>query len=102
MPATEKVAVAGLGRMAARILGGVGILGATKGMWDVAVGVPESVYFSSAPWAIVSKAAWIRFALFEIVFGLSCVWVGRVVWLFSRRLPEWFERPVVTEISSSR
>ncbi|MBP9128239.1 MAG: hypothetical protein KBG07_05660 [Elusimicrobia bacterium] len=99
---TEKVAVAGLGRLAARILGGVGVLAGLKGVWDLTVGVPEAQFFSAVPWAMVSKSAWLRFGLFEFVFGVACMGLGRAVWIYSRRLPEWIERPVLPKNSSPR
>lgn len=91
---TEKVAVAGLCRMAARILGSVGVLAGLKGAWDLTFGEPEAQFFSAVPWAIVSKAAWLRFGLFEVAFGLACLGLGRAVWIFSRRLPEFKDRSV--------
>lgn len=99
---TEKVAVAGLGRLAARILVGVGVLAGLKGVWDLTLGVPEAQFFSAVPWAIVSKSAWLRFGLFEFVFGVACMGLGRAVWIFSRRLPEWKECQVALDGSSPR
>ncbi len=94
--------MAGLGRLAARILGSVGGVTGLKGVWDLTVGVPEAQFFSAVPWTIVSKSDWLRFGLFEIVFGLACLGLGRSVWIFSRRLPEFKEYAVALEGSSPR
>jgi hypothetical protein len=99
---TEKVAVAGLGRFAAWILGSVGVLAVLKGAWDLTFGEPEAQFFSAGPWSIVSKSAWLRFGLFEFVFGVACLGLGRAVWIYSRRLPEWKESQIGSEGSSPR
>ena len=93
-PSTEKVAVAGLGRLAAGILwaagGGVG----AKGVWDCFGGQPEAQFFSPRPWTFVTHAQWARFAVFEISFGLACAGVGWAAWVYARRLPAWRERSI--------
>lgn len=92
-PSTEKVAVAGLARLAAGIFWAVGGLVGTKGVWDCFGGQPEAQYFSPRPWMFVTQAQWARFAGFEIAFGLACVGLGWAAWIFARRLPVWRERP---------
>lgn len=93
-PSTEKVAAAGLARMAGGILWAGGALATGKGVWDCFRGAPEAQFFSPRPWSFVSHAQWMRFAGFELTFGLACLGLGWAAWLYSRRLPAWIERPL--------
>jgi hypothetical protein len=95
--AFERVAVAGVARFAAWVFWGVGGVAVAKGAWDLFVGQPEANFFSQQPWSIVSRSSWFRFIGFEIAFGVANGFSGWAVWLFSRRLPPWFGRPVVRE-----
>ncbi|MBK8576143.1 MAG: hypothetical protein IPN90_10890 [Elusimicrobia bacterium] len=94
VPPTEKVAVAGLARLAAGIFWIWGGLAAVKGMWDCFGGQPEAQYFSPHPWTFVTHAQWVRFAGFELAFGFACAGLGWAAWVYSLRLPTWIERPV--------
>ncbi len=93
-PSTEKVAVAGLARLAAGMMWAAGGLVGAKGAWDCFAGQPEAQYFSPRPWMFVNQAQWARFAGFELTFGLSCVALGWGIWVYSLRLPAWRERAV--------
>lgn len=93
-PSTEKVAVAGLARLAARLFWAVGVFVGGKGVWDCFRGQPEANFFSPRPWSFVTQAQWARFAGFELMFGLACAGLGWAAWVYSRRLPVWIERPV--------
>ncbi|MBL0059581.1 MAG: hypothetical protein IPP35_10865 [Elusimicrobia bacterium] len=88
----ERVAVAGLARLAAWIFFVWGALAVGKGLWDCFGGQPETNFFSPTPWTFISRAQWLRYAGFELAYGLACVGVGLSVWTVSRRLPVWIER----------
>lgn len=92
VPSKQKVAVAGLARLAGAIFGvGGGLFGA-KGIWDCFRGVPEAHFFSPRPWSFVTQAQWTRFAGFEIAVGLACLGLGWAAWVYSYKLPAWIER----------
>jgi hypothetical protein len=90
----QKVAVAGLARLAGGILWVWGGCAGAKGAWDCVGGQPEANFFSPRPWLFVTQAQWARYAVFEVVFGIVCVGLGWAAWRYSRRLPEWVERKV--------
>ncbi|MBL8023515.1 MAG: hypothetical protein JNK54_04430 [Elusimicrobia bacterium] len=91
----EKVAVAGLARVAAYLFWAVGGIALGKGLWDMVSGQPEANLFTPQAWSIIARIEWSRFAIFEAVFGLANGGLGVSVWVFSRRLPEWVKRPVL-------
>lgn len=88
----EKVAVAGLFRLAGGIFFVGGGLAGTKGIGDCFRGVPEAHFFSQHPWSFVTQAQWARFAGFEVAVGLACAGLGWAAWAYSHRLPAWIER----------
>jgi hypothetical protein len=89
---TEKIAIRGLAHMASRIFFVWGGLVFLKGLWDLTVGQPEANAFSSRPWEFVTRAEWLRYALFETVYGLTCVAAAWAIRAFAARLPQWRER----------
>ncbi|HRY30125.1 MAG TPA: hypothetical protein P5079_08840 [Elusimicrobiota bacterium] len=89
---TEKVAVRALPRLAAVLFMGWGTLFFIKGMWDCFVGGPEANFYSSRPWEFVTREQWFRFAGFEAFYGAAVFFLGRALWIFSKRLPAWRER----------
>lgn len=91
-PSKEKVAVAGLARLAGGIffVGG-GFVG-TKGVWDWFRGVPVAHFFSQHSWSFVTQTQWARFAVFELTVGLACAGLGWAAWVYSYKLPTWIER----------
>jgi hypothetical protein len=76
--AQETIKIRGLARLAAAIFAGWGGLVAFKGLWDLFVGEPE--------------AQWLRYAGFELVYGLAAVGLAWFCWRWSRRLPETVRR----------
>jgi hypothetical protein len=92
-PSTETLKIRGLARLAAAIFAGWGGLVALKGLWDLFVGEPEANIYAPAKWAFVSQTQWLRWAGFELVYGLAC---GGLAWCclrYARRLPETATRP---------
>lgn len=89
---TRKVHVRAVARLVGWIFVGWGVVVALKGVWDCFWGAPEANYFSLLPWEFVTREEWLRYAGFELAYGLACVGVGWAAWRFARRLPEWVEK----------
>jgi hypothetical protein len=90
--AQETIKIRGLARLAAAIFAGWGGLVAFKGLWDLFVGEPEANLYAPAKWAFVTEAQWLRYAGFELVYGLAAVGLAWFCWRWSRRLPETVRR----------
>jgi len=84
---TKRVAVRGVVRFPSVLFFLVGGGAALKGIWDSFFGAPEANVFSPVPWSFVTREEWLRFAGFELAFGLACVGVGLTLWVWSRELP---------------
>jgi hypothetical protein len=89
----ETIKIRGLARLAAAIFAGWGGLAAFKGGYDLLGGEPEANQYAPKAWAFVTRAQWGRFALFELVYGLSCLALAWYCVRWSRRLPETIQRP---------
>ncbi|MFI5362885.1 MAG: hypothetical protein ACHQ49_13015 [Elusimicrobiota bacterium] len=88
----ETIKIRGLARLAAAIFAGWGGLVAFKGVWDLAGGEPEANLYSPAKWMFVTEPQWLRYAGFELAYGLACVGLAWYCLRWSRRLPETVER----------
>ncbi|MBI5624570.1 MAG: hypothetical protein HY924_12395 [Elusimicrobia bacterium] len=91
-PVTERIKIRGLGRLAAAIFIGWGGLTALKGLYDLFIGEPEANLYAPAPWAFVTREAWLRYGGFELAYGLACLALGWAVLRYLRFLPETVER----------
>ncbi len=89
----ETVKIRGLARLAASIFAGWGALAAGKGVYDLLGGEPEANLYAPKAWAFVTRAQWNRFALFELLYGLSCLALAWYCRRWSQRLPETSRRP---------
>ena len=85
---TQRVVVRGLPRIAAWIFGVWGCVVVPKAVYDLFWGVPEANLYAPAPWAFVSKEQWLRYAGFELCYGLSCLALAYYLVRTSRFLPE--------------
>ena len=88
----ETIKIRGLARLAAAIFAGWGGLIAFKGLWDLFLGEPEANLYSPQKWQFVTQAQWLRWAGFELAYGVAC---GALAWycvLWGRRLPETVSR----------
>lgn len=88
----QKVAVAGLVRLAGWIFLGWGALTAAKGLWDCFLGQPEANFYSPRPWEFVTREQWLRWSGFELAYGLSCLALGWAAREYAKRLPEFVLR----------
>ncbi|MBI5211605.1 MAG: hypothetical protein HY927_16675 [Elusimicrobia bacterium] len=91
-PASERVKVRGLGRVAAAILAGWGGVVALKGLYDMFLGEPEANLYAAVRWSFVTEGQWLRYCGFELVYGLACAALAWAVLRYSRFLPETVER----------
>jgi hypothetical protein len=90
---TEKIKVRGLPRIAGAILGAWGALVSFKALYDLFAGEPEANLYSPGKWQFVTQAQWLRYAGFELAYGLSCLALAWLLWRWSLLLPDWIERP---------
>lgn len=88
----EKILVRGLVKCAGWIFLIWGIVIALKGMYDSFWGEPEANYFSPEKWDFITQAQWIRYAGFEILYGLACVGVACALWKYASYMPEYYVR----------
>ena len=91
--AQEKIKVRGLPRIASAFLGAWGVVVALKALYDLFAGEPEANLYSAEKWQFVTQPQWLRYAGFELAYGLSCLALAWLLWRYSRFLPEWIERP---------
>jgi hypothetical protein len=90
----ETIKIRGLARLAAAMFAGWGGLVLFKGAYDLFLGgQPEANLFAPEPWAFVTREQWARYAVFECVYGLSCLALAYWCVLWSRRLPKTVRRP---------
>ena len=89
----ETIKVRGLSRLAAALLAAWGGLVCLKGLWDSFVGEPEANLYAPYKWAFVTQEQWLRYAGFELAYGLACLGLAWYCLRWGRRLPETVERP---------
>ena len=75
------------------IFTGWGGLVALKGLWDLFGGEPEANLYAPAKWAFVTEPQWMRWAGFELTYGLACLGLAWYCRRWAHRLPETIERP---------
>ncbi|MFH1380286.1 MAG: hypothetical protein ABII23_08420 [bacterium] len=97
MPKQEKILIRGLVRCAGWIFLIWGVVVVLKGMFDSFFGEPEANYFSPAKWDFVSKEQWLRFAGFEIFYGIACVTTAYLLRRYAARMPEYYVRTASRE-----
>ncbi|MEK7388407.1 MAG: hypothetical protein AAB036_01780 [Elusimicrobiota bacterium] len=91
-PAHETIKIRGLARLAAAFFAVWGVLAFPKGVYDLLGGEPEANLYAPKPWAFVTHDEWTRYALFELIFGASCLALTWYCLRWSRRLPETIRR----------
>lgn len=65
---------------------------ALKGLYDLFIGEPEANLYAPAKWAFVTQQQWLRYAGFELVYGLCLVGLAYALRRYSRFLPETVTR----------
>ena len=89
----ETIKIRGLARLASWIFGAWGGLVSFKGLWDLFAGEPEANLYAPEKWAFVTREQWLRWAGFELVYGLACLGLAWYCVRWARRLPETVSRP---------
>jgi hypothetical protein len=84
----QRVKVRGLWRIASCIFALWGCVVSSKGLYDLLGGEPEANLYAPSPWAFVTREQWLRYARFELVYGICLAALAVWVWRYSRLLPE--------------
>ena len=70
-----------------------GALVASKAFYDLFLGEPEANRYAPQKWAFVTQEQWLRYAGFELAYGLCCLFLAYAIFRYSRFLPDVLERP---------
>lgn len=68
-----------------------------KGIWDAFWGEPEANLYAPIRWAFVTQDQWLRYAGFEIAYGLACLGMAYLLRRYAWRLPEVVWRLKITK-----
>lgn len=79
--------------MASGILGLWGAAVAAKAVYDLLVGEPEANLYALEKWTFVTREQWLRYAGFELAYGLACLALAWLALRYARFLPAVVERP---------
>ena len=88
----EEVFVAPLARLAGAIFAVWGTLVIFRAVYDLFWGSPEANLYSAHPWQFVSVSQWLRYAGFELSYGLVCASLAAGIYAYSKFLPETLRR----------
>ncbi len=88
----ETVKIRGLARIVSVFfsLWGAAVFG--KAVYDLFWGEPEANLYAPEKWAFVTQAQWLRYAGFELCYGLACLGLAWAAWSYARLLPETIAR----------
>ncbi len=89
----EKIKIRGLARLSSLILGSWGGLVAVKSLYDLFLGEPEANLYAPAKWMFVTREQWLRYAGFELAYGLCLLALALTLRRYARFLPETVSRP---------
>lgn len=78
--------------MGAGLLGLWGGVVALKSIYDLFIGEPEANLYAPRKWAFVTQDQWLRYAGFELAYGLACLALAWLVLRYARFLPVIVER----------
>ena len=88
----EKIKIRGLAHLLSGLLGLWGGAVALKALYDLFAGEPEANLYAPQKWAFVTEEQWMRYAGFELAYGLACLALAWAVLKYARFLPEVVER----------
>ena len=88
----EEVFVAPLARLVAFIFAVWGTVVVFRAVYDLFWGSPEANLYSAHPWQFVSVSQWLRYAGFELSYGLVCASLAAGIYAYSKFLPETLRR----------
>lgn len=89
----EKVKIRGLALIASRVFAVWGSVVALKAVYDLFVGEPEANLYAPRKWAFVTQEQWLRYAGFELAYGLALIGLALFLRRYAAFLPEVVERP---------
>jgi hypothetical protein len=88
----RKVKIRGLIVIAGTIFLIWGAIVGIKGLYDAFFGEPEANFFSLTKWEFVTRAQWLRWSGFELVYGLSAIALGLYLRRLSAKFAEYREK----------
>lgn len=88
----KKIKIRGLVRTAGWLFLAWGAAVAVKGIFDLFWGEPEANFYSPRPWEFISRAQWLNWAGFEVIYGLACLGITWLLWKYAAYVPEEIER----------
>ena len=74
-----------------------GTVVALKGLLDAFWLEPEANYYSLKKWEFITIDKWIRYATFEVVYGIVCVILSGLLFEYSKRVVEYIPRPRIED-----
>jgi hypothetical protein len=86
------IKVRGLVRTAGWLFCVWGAVIASKGFFDLLWGEPEANFYSPRPWEFVSRAQWLNWSGFEVIYGMACVGIAWLLWKYAAYVPEQIVR----------
>jgi len=89
----EKIKIRGLAHISSWILGSWGGLVAAKALYDLFGGEPEANLYAPVKWAFVTQEQWLRYAGFELAYGVALLGLAWALRRYARFLPETISRP---------
>ena len=84
----EKIKTRGLARLNSWSFGVWGTIVTLKAIYDLFAGEPEANRFAPRQWAFVTQEQWLRYAGFELAYGLALLALAWYAARFSRLLPD--------------
>jgi len=89
----EKIKIRGLASISSRLLGAWGAVVTGKSVYDLFAGEPEANLYAPVKWAFVTQEQWLRYAGFELAYGLALLGLSWSLARYARFLPETVSRP---------
>jgi len=88
----ETLKIRGLSRLVSVFFALWGAAVSAKAVYDLFRGEPEANLYAPEKWAFVSQAQWLRYAGFELCYGLACLGLAWAAWSYGKFLPEIIRR----------
>jgi hypothetical protein len=61
---------------------------ALKGLFDLLWGEPEANYYSPHRWEFITRAQWLNWSGFEVIYGFACIGITCLLWKYAVYVPE--------------
>ncbi|MBI3550239.1 MAG: hypothetical protein HY078_14465 [Elusimicrobia bacterium] len=63
-----------------------------KSFYDLFVGEPEANLYAPTKWAFVTREQWMRYAGFELTYGIAAIAIGVFLMRYAKFVPETIRR----------